>query len=140
MNKYQISKIYKLVDLTNDDMYIGSTTRKNLNTRLSEHVHDYKRYLRGTYHDVSSFKIIEGGNYKIELVESYPCQSRKELNTREGYWINQYVCVNKYIAGRTAKQQKNIKNTCACGGKYTNSNKSNHLRSKKHNSYLNQLN
>jgi hypothetical protein len=31
----------------------------------------------------------------MELVEDYPCESRKELEEREAYYINNYECINK---------------------------------------------
>ena len=29
-------------------------------------------------------------NVTIELIEEYPCETKKELNTREKYYINQF--------------------------------------------------
>ena len=63
--------------------------------------------------------------------------------------MNKYI-INKNIPGRTKKEyyndnrnkiseHKNIKNNCACGGVYTNTNKSHHLTSNKHNKYVNQI-
>eukprot|EP00966_Prymnesium_polylepis_P323553 7379732-Prymnesium_polylepis.1 len=46
----------------------------------------------------------EGSLVKIELIEEYPCSNRMELNRREGEWIRNTKCVNKAIAGRTAKE------------------------------------
>ena len=46
-------------------------------------------------------------NCKIYLVELYPCKSREELEAREGYYIRNYDCVNKNIAGRTRKEYYN---------------------------------
>ena len=68
MNKYNNSKIYKIIDNTNGSVYIGSTTQ-SINKRLSEHISNYKRYLNGKYHYNSSFEIIKNGNCKIELLE-----------------------------------------------------------------------
>ena len=46
-------------------------------------------------------------NCKFFLVELYPCKSKEELEAREGYYIRNYDCVNKYIHGRTSKQYYN---------------------------------
>ena len=43
-------------------------------------------------------------NCKIELVENYSCNSREELEAREGYYIKNNECVNKRIAGRSQKE------------------------------------
>ena len=40
----------------------------------------------------------------IELIEDYPCNSKKELNRKEGKWIRQMDCVNKTVAGRTQQE------------------------------------
>ena len=44
---YSQGKIYKIVDNTTDNIYIGSTCQKYIRKRLSEHVYDYKGYLIG---------------------------------------------------------------------------------------------
>ena len=41
MSKYQNGKIYKIVDNTNDNVYIGSTIN-SLNVRLSKHETDWR--------------------------------------------------------------------------------------------------
>ena len=95
MPNYQDAKIYKIVNYENDDVYIGSTTEPTLARRLSGHVRDYKSYLDGKYNYVTSFKVIATGNYDIQLIELYPCNSKMELHAREGYWIKQMDCVKK---------------------------------------------
>ena len=82
MSNYQAGKIYKLIDNTIDnneyDTYIGSTSQ-SLTSRLDGHIFDYNRYLRGEYGYASAFDIIENKDYKIILLEEYPCKSNKEL-------------------------------------------------------------
>jgi len=149
MVNYNNAKIYRLVNIVNNDIYIGSTTR-SLCQRLAEHVSDYKRYINNKYHYVSSFQIIQSGNYQIELIESFPCTSKEMLHTREGYFIRRTVCINKCIAGRCQKdyhvdnadrihQYKNQKNVCPCGGKFTISHKAKHYKTIKHVKYINYL-
>ena len=99
MNKYEMGKIYKIIDNTNGNEYYGSTI-VNLNERKSRHVTDYKRYLnKKTDYVLTSFEIIKNNNYKICLVEDFPCNSKKELETREAYYIRNNNCVNKIIVG-----------------------------------------
>jgi len=102
MPDYSKGKIYKIVDLTNNNVYVGSTTQK-LNIRLSKHKYDYKRYLDGKYNFVRSFKIIKNENYYIELIEKFECDCKEELFKREGYYAEKlkkkFNVVNKYVAG-----------------------------------------
>tara|TARA_R110002020_G_scaffold339026_1_gene554208 strand:+ start:103 stop:450 length:348 start_codon:yes stop_codon:yes gene_type:complete len=42
--------------------------------------------------------------YEIILVENYPCESKKELELREGWYIRENPCVNHVIPGRTMKE------------------------------------
>jgi len=104
MPDYQQSKIYQIVCLTTGECYIGSTTQATLAQRLSGHCAHFKAWKNGNPNFVSSFTIIERGNYRIELIESFPCESRDQLNAREGFHIRNMVCVNKIIIGRTYQE------------------------------------
>jgi len=104
MNKYNDSKIYKIVDNTSDKVYIGSTCCKYLSQRLQKHVHTYKQYLKNNYHRVSSFDIIENGNYDIILLENVNCETIDQLRARERFYIQSNVCVNQHIPTRTDKE------------------------------------
>jgi hypothetical protein len=44
-NRYNRSKIYKIVDNTNSNVYIGSATEKTLGCRLGKHKSDHNKYL-----------------------------------------------------------------------------------------------
>ena len=102
-NKYVNGKIYKIVDNTNGNIYVGSTIEK-LKERLRKHKVKYKLYLQGKPTYTSSFKILENNDYHIELLEDYPCNSKKELETKEREHIENIVCVNKIIPTRTKKE------------------------------------
>ena len=101
MNGYKNGKIYKIVGggLT----YYGSTIQ-TLEKRLIAHKAKYTSFLKveGDYY--SSFEILKLGDYKIELVEAYPCSSKKELELREKHYITSFECCNKCIPGRSKKQ------------------------------------
>jgi excinuclease UvrABC ATPase subunit len=184
MPDYQDSKIYKIVNYDNDDVYIGSTTEPTLARRLAKHVGNYKSYLNGKSSYTTSYKIIETGNYDIQLIEAFPCNNKMELHAREGYWIKQLECVNKVVPGRTAKEygeeyreknkdmirekkkryneknkeniaeyhkeyRKNHKETisgkrtkkeqCICGITFTRCHKARHMKTNKHQSYINSI-
>ena len=81
-------KIYKIVDNTNDNVYIGITTT-TLKRRLSKHK---------CYQECVSRDIIKNGDYRIELIEE------TDDKTRERHWIENTECVNKNIPGRTKKE------------------------------------
>jgi len=97
MNKYQNGKIYKIVCNITGDVYVGSTI-KTLEKRLIHHKSDAKMK-----QNICSYIIIDRGDYKIELIEDYPCNNSKELRKREGYYQKEIDCINKRIAGRNGK-------------------------------------
>ena len=96
MPDYTNSKIYKLWCHETDDIYIGSTCN-TLSRRLSSH--------KAPSNKCSSKIIFEKSNsVKIELIQSYPCENKMELNKKEGEYIRKLDCVNKVIIGRTQKE------------------------------------
>lgn len=97
------SKIYKIVSPKTDKVYAGSTWRI-LKHRLSRHETSYKYWLKKGKKYCSSSKILELDNYKIKLIENYPCKTKNELRLREGYHIKNHNCVNQVIPGRTDKE------------------------------------
>jgi hypothetical protein len=103
MSDFSKAKIYKIVCNVTGFVYIGSTVQK-ISQRLRSHRFDYKKYLDGEYHYVTSFKILENANYEIILIEDYPCERKEELLARERHWIENTVCVNKHIPTRTFKE------------------------------------
>ena len=108
MNKYNDSKIYKIVDNTSDKVYIGSTCQKYISQRLQGHVKNYKRFVNGQHHFVSSYEILKNGNYDIILLENVNCETIEQLKARERYFIETTQnCVNKQIPNRTNKEYHN---------------------------------
>ena len=107
MPNYQDGKIYSIVCNITDECYIGSTCEPTVARRLATHVRSYRVWKAGKHHKTSSFDIIDRGDYQIFLIETYPCNSKDELHSREGEIIRKYKseceCVNSYIAGRTNK-------------------------------------
>jgi hypothetical protein len=101
MSKYNNSKIYKIIDNTNGNIYIGSTFQKYITTRLAGHVADYKRYLKNKFHYITSFEIIKNGNYDIVLIENVNCETKEQLHARERFYIESMVCINQVIPARS---------------------------------------
>jgi len=187
MNKYTGGKIYCIRSHQTADIYIGSTYEP-LKVRLHGHVRHYRSWKKGKYHYVTSYRLLKYTDYYIELLETFPCNSKEELCRREGQLIRENPCVNKCIAGRTVKEyyqdnkdeilekkkqyqqdnkesivvykkqyyqenkdeilvkrkkhyqenkdkilvKRNVKHDCECGGKYTNSSRAKHFKTKKH--------
>jgi hypothetical protein len=108
MVNYQNGKIYKIYSNIDDSIcYIGSTCKEKLCQRMSQHRNDYIGWCQGKRNKISSYEIFEKfgiENCKIELIESYPCNSKDELNKKEGEFIKQFNCTNRKIEGRTKKE------------------------------------
>ena len=60
-NKLDKAKIYKIVDNTNDNIYIGSTCG-SLNKRLAVHKSTYNFFLKGLYGNIKSFDILKNND------------------------------------------------------------------------------
>ena len=95
MERYQNGKIYKIVCNITGKVYIGSTCKKLLSQRLAGHVQSFKKWKNGKKCSITSFEIIEGGDYYIELLELVSCNSKDELLIKERFYIQSIDCVNK---------------------------------------------
>ena len=106
---YNNSKIYKIESLNGEvgDIYIGSSKKQYLSSRLAEHKCLYKRWLDGKGNKCTSFKIFEKygvDNVKIKLIENVNVNVKEELLNRESYFIQSLACINKNIPNRTKKE------------------------------------
>lgn len=164
INPYHDSKIYKIVSKNTDLIYVGSTTQ-TLKQRLKHHIYDYNRYKKGKHFYISSFKILEFGDYEIQLIKCVSVENLKELGKIEGDIMKLSLnnIVNKKIEGREKgetnkiyynknivkikklrdenrdkkNEQNNEKFRCSCGGKFTRINKSTHHKTHQHIDYEN---
>ncbi len=154
------AKIYKLTDLTTDDVYYGSTIQ-TLQQRLNGH-----RSSARCGHKLGSHSIITNGDYRIDLVENYPCNTMKELHQREQYYISKNPCVNKissYVSDEDKIKKCNQRSAdyytrykdellckkklyddtyyvCVCGSRYNMSHRARHCASMKHQKFISQNN
>jgi hypothetical protein len=126
VNKYQNSKIYTIRSHQTDLFYIGSTCN-SLSKRFNEHK---------SQNQTSSKKIIDYGDAYIELLELFPCNSKIELNKREGELIRFYKdnIVNVKIDGRTPKEYcfDNQIICNICNKSYNIHQQNKHMKSKHH--------
>ena len=100
MVNYQLGKIYKLVCNTTGLVYYGSTCEPSLARRLQGHKENYNQGGK-----ITSNQIIENNNYGIFLVENYPCDNKDELTMRERFYIENNVCINKYVPIRFEEEK-----------------------------------
>ena len=86
-------KIYAIRNKTTDKVYIGSTKRKYLSVRLSQH-----RYYFRNSGNVTSSQVVCCPTAYIEELET--CEEAQRFE-RERYWIENTIdCVNKVIPNR----------------------------------------
>ena len=111
---YNKSIIYKLCckDPLITDIYVGSTTnfrKRKFNHKsncINKNNKGYNYYVYQFIRDNGDFD-----NWDMIMVEEYSCENKKQLDTRERYWIEQLKSsLNKKIPARTKKEwiQDNI--------------------------------
>ena len=103
-NKYQESKIYRL-KCEDGNYYIGSTIQ-SLPDRLKKHKSLSKSNTNSLYNHINN---VGWDTVIIELITEYPCNSKKELNTKEEEYIEHAMdddlclnhdLLNKYQNGK----------------------------------------
>ena len=111
MTNYNNAKIYKIEPICDHDenqIYIGSTNKKYLSLRMSEHISSYKKWKQGTTNKkLTCFDIFDKyglDNVKIVLIELVNANSKNELVSKESEYIRKTKCVNKVIPNRTQKE------------------------------------
>ncbi len=97
MNPYQEAKIYQIISPSNPELvYYGSTTQ-TLKQRFYRHKKD---------NSYSSKEIMQYADTIIELVEHFPCETKKELLERERWYIENNPCVNMLRPIVTKEEEK----------------------------------
>lgn len=149
-NKYAASKVYKIVNDIDTEIYIGATYNK-LCVRMGQHRSKARsKPLRKIYQHMNT---LGREHFSIILIENYPCANRDELRAREEYWrqelnatLNTLVCksnldnITRYkIYNDTHKQQRRewrvSRVECMCGKTFNKCGRSQHARSKYHKLY-----
>lgn len=107
MPDYKNGKIYAIKSKETDKIYIGSTC-SSLKNRMCSHKSNWKKINGGgIVRTGTSCEILKYSDAFIELIEEFPCNSKKELLDREGEIIkNTPNCVNTQIQGRTMAQYR----------------------------------
>ncbi len=139
--------IYKIFDKEDNNLvYYGSSTNKCFIDRIGQHRRQ---------NNTTSSIIINRNNYGYEKVEEIEFEDKQELYKRERYYIENNICVNILIPGKTIKEKKaeainrvniwykenkqellekrrTIKVICECGAKVRKDGLREHTQSKKH--------
>jgi hypothetical protein len=151
-----IGRVYKITNADESIVYIGSTTQ-TLNRRWQMHSKDYKRWVNGlhrpcsVYHHFKEFGI---DNFDIRLISEHEIENRRQLHEFEQLVIDSSNCVNSQAAKLTEEQKlfkaqqyrdehvekhkaySSERIECGCGGSHRRSDKGQHSRTKKHQSWL----
>jgi hypothetical protein len=109
MPDYQQGKIYKIT--CGDETYYGSTAT-TLRERMRLHKKEFKKWKKGVCSNCRSYTLFDKYGFEncpIELVEDYPCETKKELLIREDLYIKNKECINERAAYRTEEEVKEQK-------------------------------
>ena len=97
---YKQGKIYTVGCKTDDTLIFVGCTTQSLCERMAKHKYDSTKRPNICFYQY----VDDWDNWYIELFENFPCNSKEELNKREGEIIREIGTVNKQIAGRTDKE------------------------------------
>ena len=112
-NRYQHSKVYKLVDQINGYYYIGSTACSTLSKRLMWHKQDASKVKNKSIKKYEYFNSVGWKNVKIILIEEYKFNNKMELLREEDKLIQQHrndaKCLN-VLRAYVTNEEKHIYN------------------------------
>lgn len=102
--------IYKITNILNNKIYVGST--KNFNRRKRQHIFDLRHKAHGNDHLQKSFNKYGEDQFKIEIIEQCDVE---HLIAREQYWIDHLNALDpitgynkNHIAGRTTNSPETV--------------------------------
>jgi hypothetical protein len=102
-----LGRIYRISAPSCEQVYVGST-KSTLAARLGRHRCDHRGYLRGKYHYVSSFDVLEHPGATIDLLEETEFHDMQQFRERESYWIQRLPSCNRHTPGRSASLSTTI--------------------------------
>lgn len=107
---YQNGKVYQLtcLDPSVTDIYVGSTILVTLSKRFQHHKDSAKR---NPDRKVYKFILNNGGfeNWRVIIIEKFPCKSKIELIAREDYWMkHKNASLNSIPAYINEKDKKQL--------------------------------
>jgi hypothetical protein len=108
---------------------LGATLNKNVPSRT---IQEYKK----KYHENNKDELNEKSRIYRENNKEILNEKHREYNERNREYINERQREYNEKNREIINEKKNEKFECECGGKYTRSNKGNHIKTKKHIEYL----
>ena len=99
--KCQNGKIYQILNIVNDEVYVGSTIQPLCKSMFERKSRCNKLCTLNIY---QAMRETGDDNLYIELIEAFPCNSNEELHAREGYYVRERGTLNKITSGRTPKE------------------------------------
>jgi len=129
INPNDYVKIYRIVDNTNGNVYIGST-KQLISNRVARH----RNYMKNEGEYCSSCEVLKNNDYFYEEIDICHKDKRKEVERK---YINFTPnCINKRRLNFDKNEYNKCKVQCECGSIHARVGKQRHLRSKKHLKYL----
>ena len=105
-DRYSNGKIYKSVNNVDDEIYIGSTCLP-FPKRLYWHKSAAKRNSKRKVY--SHLNTIGWENVRIILIETFPCESKAELEKRERHWYDELSpSLNSNVPSRSKEEYAQI--------------------------------
>jgi hypothetical protein len=89
MPEYNNSKIYAIKSTQANKYYIGATT-KRLCQRIAQHKQNYNKFVQNLADYDSSFDILQFSDAQIQLLESFECKNKDELNAKLQTYMSSY--------------------------------------------------
>jgi len=102
--KYKEGKIYKLIGSGTEKIYIGSTCGE-LDQRLCHHNYSFKNPKQNK---TSACELYQYQPVSIVLIESYSCETKRDLELREQFWIKELECINKNIPCNDRREYREL--------------------------------
>jgi len=89
MPEYKNSKIYAIKSAQANKYYVGATT-KRLCQRIAQHKQNYNKFIQKICDYDSSFDILQFSDAQIQLLESFECKNKDELNAKLNTYLISY--------------------------------------------------
>jgi hypothetical protein len=102
-----LGRLYRISAPGCELVYVGST-KTTLAARLGRHRRDHRAFLKGDYHYVSSFDVLEHPGAIIDLLEESEFHDMQQFREREAYWIQRLPSCNRATPGRSARLSTKI--------------------------------
>ena len=138
----RIGLIYEIVCNETGERYIGSTFHPTIAKRVAKHKADMLYRKDGM--KCKAHQIIVRNNYIYGLLEQVEVETRDKLRMCERVWFDKLPNINQNRPFVSKEEEKALHNSicnktrtneiikCECGGHYTSTHKSRHLKSLLH--------